>query len=78
MASAEVVVQAGQARQVDLRGSGVSYLMTAKDSKACSLFEFDAAPGFDNGVGILHLQKTKQNPGISAFPTAWLGDVQEV
>lgn len=31
------------------RGSGMDYLMTRKDSKECSLFEFDLAPGFDTG-----------------------------
>jgi quercetin dioxygenase-like cupin family protein len=50
MASAGVVVQTGQAKRVDLHGSHLDYLLTAKDSKGCSLFEFDLAPGFDTGV----------------------------
>jgi len=50
MSSAGVVVQSGQAKQVDLRGSRIGYLLTAKDSRGCSLFEFDVAPGFDTGA----------------------------
>jgi quercetin dioxygenase-like cupin family protein len=37
------------AKRVNLRGSWLKYLMTGKDSKNCSLFEFQAAPGFDTG-----------------------------
>jgi mannose-6-phosphate isomerase-like protein (cupin superfamily) len=44
------VVQSGQARGVELRGSRIDYLLTAKHSKGCSLFAADLAPGFDTGA----------------------------
>lgn len=50
MGAVGVVVQTGQAKQVDLRGSRIMHLVTAKDSKECSLFEFDVAAGFDTGA----------------------------
>jgi quercetin dioxygenase-like cupin family protein len=50
MASAGVVLQPGQAKQVDLRGSKIIYLATGQNSQGCSLFEFDVAPGFDTGA----------------------------
>jgi mannose-6-phosphate isomerase-like protein (cupin superfamily) len=45
-----VVVEPGRAKRVELRGSWLNYLVTGKDSKGCSLFEFEVAPGFDTGV----------------------------
>jgi len=50
MATTGLVVEAGHAKQVPLRGSRVDYLLTGKDSKTCSLFEFIVAPGFDTGA----------------------------
>jgi mannose-6-phosphate isomerase-like protein (cupin superfamily) len=50
MSTAGVVVQPGQAKRVELHGSWMNYLVTGRDSKGCSLFEFDVAPGFDTGV----------------------------
>jgi len=35
---------------VDLRGTRVDYLVTADQSRHCSLFEFFVAPGFDTGA----------------------------
>jgi mannose-6-phosphate isomerase-like protein (cupin superfamily) len=50
-AAAGLVFQAGQAKKrVELRGSYVDYLITSSDSKGCSLFKFDVAPGFDTGA----------------------------
>src|SRR5579872_934731 len=50
-AAAGLIFQAGQAKKrVELRGSYVDYLITAADSKGCSLFKFDVAPGFDTGA----------------------------
>jgi quercetin dioxygenase-like cupin family protein len=50
MSSAGVVVPAGQAKRVELRGSQLNYLLTKKNAKGCSLFEFKVAPGFDTGT----------------------------
>jgi len=50
MSAASVVVPAGKAKRVDLRGSRLDYFLTGKNSKGCSLFEFDVAPGFDTGI----------------------------
>jgi len=50
MSTAGVMVQPGRVKRVELRGSWLNYLVTGRDSKGCSLFEFDAAPGFDTGV----------------------------
>ncbi len=50
MTAASVLLQSGGAKRVELRGSWVHYLVTARNSKGCSLFEFDVAPGFDTGV----------------------------
>lgn len=50
MAAAGVVTQSGQAKSVDLHGSRLDYLLTGKDARGGSLFEFRAAPGFDTGV----------------------------
>lgn len=50
MAATGVVVQAGQAKQLDLRGSRIAPLVTGKDSTGCSLFEFEIVPGFDTGA----------------------------
>jgi quercetin dioxygenase-like cupin family protein len=49
MSGTGVVLERGRAKRVDLRGSRLDYLLTEKDSKGCSLFEFDVAPGFDTG-----------------------------
>jgi quercetin dioxygenase-like cupin family protein len=45
-----VVIEAGQAKQADFHGSRLDYLLTGADSKECSLFEFDVAPGFNTGA----------------------------
>ena len=50
MSVAGLVVEPGTAKSFELRGSRANVLTTAKDSKGCSLFEFDAAPGFDTGA----------------------------
>jgi quercetin dioxygenase-like cupin family protein len=41
---------AGQAPGVSLKGTRVDFLLTAEDSKGCSMFEFHVAPGFDTGA----------------------------
>jgi len=50
MSAVGVVVPAGKAKRVDLRGSHLDYLLTGENSKGCSLFEFDVSPGFATGV----------------------------
>ncbi len=50
MSTKAIVVQHGQATGVDLRGTRVDYLVTAGQSKHCSVFEFSVAPGFDTGA----------------------------
>ena len=49
--AAGLVLRSGQAKKrVELRGSYVDYLMVGSDSRGCSLFKFDVAPGFDTGA----------------------------
>jgi Cupin domain len=50
MSTTGVVVQPGRAKRVELCGSWLNYLVTGRDSKGCSVFEFEVAPGFDTGV----------------------------
>ena len=50
MSTRAVVIQPGQAERAALRTSYVDNLMTGKESKFSSLFEFYAAPGFDTGA----------------------------
>jgi quercetin dioxygenase-like cupin family protein len=45
-----IVLQDSRTGGVDLRGTRIDYLVTADDSKHCSLFEFSIAPGFDTGA----------------------------
>jgi quercetin dioxygenase-like cupin family protein len=45
-----LVVEAGRARRIELRESRLDFLVTGKHSKGVSLFEFDAAPGFQTGA----------------------------
>lgn len=45
MSSQAVVIQSGQAERLALRTSYVENLVTGKESKFSSLFEFYAAPG---------------------------------
>ena len=45
-----IVPQNSRAAGVDLRGTRIDYLVTANDSRHCSLFEFSIAPGFDTGA----------------------------
>jgi mannose-6-phosphate isomerase-like protein (cupin superfamily) len=45
-----IILRPRQAPGVDLHGTRIDYLLTANDSKHCSLFEFSVAPGFDTGA----------------------------
>jgi mannose-6-phosphate isomerase-like protein (cupin superfamily) len=50
MSTQGVVIEPGRAERLPLRTSYVDNLMTGKESKFSSLFEFYAAPGFDTGA----------------------------
>jgi quercetin dioxygenase-like cupin family protein len=50
MSTEAPVGSAESARRVELHGSRMVYLLTGKESKGCSLFEIDVAPGFDTGA----------------------------
>ena len=45
-----VIFQRGEAPGVPLQQTRVDYLVTADNSKQCSLFEFTVAPGFNTGA----------------------------
>lgn len=45
-----VILRHGESTGVSLGGTRVDYLVTANDSKHCSLFEFSLASGFDTGA----------------------------
>jgi len=45
-----MILHHGQAGGVSLQQTRVGYLLTAEDSKRCSLFEFTVAPGFNTGA----------------------------
>jgi mannose-6-phosphate isomerase-like protein (cupin superfamily) len=50
MPTSGLVLEAGQAKKVEMRGSRLDYLLTGKDCKSCSFFELEVAPGFDTGA----------------------------
>jgi len=50
MSSEAMMVTAGSARRIELHGTRMAYLLTGTQSKGCSLFEVDVAPGFDTGA----------------------------
>jgi quercetin dioxygenase-like cupin family protein len=45
-----IVLHQGEAGGVTLHNTRIDYLLTAQDSKHCSLFEFTIAPGFNTGA----------------------------
>jgi quercetin dioxygenase-like cupin family protein len=45
-----IILHRGEADGVTLHQTRVDYLLTAEDSKECSLFEFTVAPGFNTGA----------------------------
>ena len=45
-----IILHHGEAGGVTLHQTRVDYLLTAQDSKQCSLFEFTVAPGFNTGA----------------------------
>jgi len=45
-----IILHHGEAGGVTLHKTRVDYLLTAQDSKHCSLFEFTIAPGFNTGA----------------------------
>jgi quercetin dioxygenase-like cupin family protein len=45
-----IILHHGEANGVTLHQTRVDYLLTAQDSKQCSLFEFTVAPGFNTGA----------------------------
>jgi quercetin dioxygenase-like cupin family protein len=45
-----IILQAGEAQGVSLRDTRIDYLVTADQSRHCSVFEFSVAPGFDTGA----------------------------
>lgn len=45
-----IILQPGEARAVSAGGVRVDFLVTAKHSKGCSMFEISLAPGFDTGT----------------------------
>jgi uncharacterized cupin superfamily protein len=49
MSSEAMMVRVDSARRVELHGTRMAYLLTGTQSKGCSLFEVDVAPGFDTG-----------------------------
>jgi quercetin dioxygenase-like cupin family protein len=50
MSADGVIFKRGEAPGVTLQQTRVDYLVTASDSKQCSLFEFTVAPGFNTGA----------------------------
>ena len=50
MTATAISYGAGQAPGVSLKGTRVDFLLTAEDSKGCSMFELHVAPGFDTGA----------------------------
>jgi quercetin dioxygenase-like cupin family protein len=45
-----IILHHGEAGGVTLHETRVDYLLTAENSKQCSLFEFTIAPGFNTGA----------------------------
>jgi quercetin dioxygenase-like cupin family protein len=45
-----LILHHGEAHGVTLHQTRVDYLVTAENSKQCSLFEFTVAPGFNTGA----------------------------
>jgi quercetin dioxygenase-like cupin family protein len=45
-----IILHHGEAGGVTLHETRIDYLLTAQDSKHCSLFEFTVAPGFNTGA----------------------------
>lgn len=50
MSAVGIVLDHGSAPGVNMHGTRADYLVTAEQSKHCSLFEFSIAPGFDTGA----------------------------
>lgn len=45
-----IILHHGEAGGVTLHQTRIDYLLTAENSKQCSLFEFSIAPGFNTGA----------------------------
>jgi hypothetical protein len=45
-----LILHHGEAQGVTLHQTRIDYLVTAEQSKQCSLFEFTVAPGFNTGA----------------------------
>jgi len=50
MAIEGIILQRGEGDGVSLRDTRIDYLVTARNSNSCSIFDFSVAPGFDTGA----------------------------